>query len=249
MLRRREPSARNLGELLIRDSRMSREGQLIERLQAEPEQNIVIVFENRLERLPLGHRRVLGRQFLHAAEGEIELNLKRLLAAERAVVVEDGYALGWRREPGASLIGHTRDKVEDRGFRGAVVPGGKRLGIDHAKIRSMRVGGSKWLRMFDIGNRFIEQEGGAYAPTSGGHLRHWARVGVGDGASSWRGRPTKPGDGDRHRAAGHRPLSALKTLCYSAKRGRQGNQMGAGRDVKGKPRQMETALVASKERT
>jgi hypothetical protein len=41
------------------------------------------VFENRLERLPLGDRRVFGRQFLHPVKGEIELNLKRLLAAER----------------------------------------------------------------------------------------------------------------------------------------------------------------------
>jgi hypothetical protein len=76
---------------------------------------------------------VLGREFLHPAKGDIELNLKRLLAAERAVVVEDRYLLGWRRELGASLICHTRDKIEDRGSRGAVVPGAKRLGIDHAK--------------------------------------------------------------------------------------------------------------------
>jgi hypothetical protein len=29
------------------------------------------------------------------------------------------------------LLCHTRDKVEDRGFRRAVVPGGKRLTIRH----------------------------------------------------------------------------------------------------------------------
>ena len=133
MLRRCEPSARNLDELLIRDSSVGRERQFIERLQAEPEERVVIVFEDRLEGLTLGHRRVLGRQFLDPVKGEKQLSLKRLLAAERAVVVECRDALGWRRELGASLLCHTSDKVEDRGFRRAVVPGGKRLGIDHAK--------------------------------------------------------------------------------------------------------------------
>jgi hypothetical protein len=61
------------------------------------------------------------------------LDLKRLLAAERAVVVEDCYALGWRRELGAARLCHTRVKVEDRGFRGALVPGGERLRIDQAE--------------------------------------------------------------------------------------------------------------------
>jgi hypothetical protein len=120
---------------------VGREGQLIKRLQAEPEERIVIVFENRLERLPIGHRRVFGRQFLHPVKGEIELNLKGLLTAERAIVVEDRYALGWRRELRASFLRNARDKAEDRGFCGAVVPGGERLRIDHAKIRSMRVSG------------------------------------------------------------------------------------------------------------
>ena len=77
------------------------------------------MFEDRLEGLALGHRRVLGRQFLDPVKGEKELGLKRLLAAERAVVVEDRYALGSRRELGASRLRHTRDKVEDRGFAAA----------------------------------------------------------------------------------------------------------------------------------
>jgi len=72
-------------------------------------------------------RPLLGRQFLHAGKGEIELDLKRLLAAERAVV-----ALGWWCELGAARLCHTRDKVEDRGFRGALVPGGE-LRIDRAE--------------------------------------------------------------------------------------------------------------------
>ena len=98
---------------------MGRERQLIERLQAESPNSVLYrSLENRLERLPLGHRRVCGRQVLHPVKGEIELNLKRLLAAERPVVVENRYALGSWRELGASLFCHTRDKVEDRPFRG-----------------------------------------------------------------------------------------------------------------------------------
>jgi hypothetical protein len=53
MLRRREPSARDFVELLVRYARMSGEGQLIERLQAETEERIIIVFEDRLEGLAL----------------------------------------------------------------------------------------------------------------------------------------------------------------------------------------------------
>src|SRR6202453_373985 len=92
MLRGREPSARNLDKLLVRNPRVGCERQFIKRLQAEPKERVVIVFEDRLERLPLGHCRVFGREFLHASKGEIELSLKRLVAAERAIVVEDGYA-------------------------------------------------------------------------------------------------------------------------------------------------------------
>jgi hypothetical protein len=131
MLRRREPSTRDLDELLIRYARMGGEGQLIERLQAEAEQRIVVVFEDRLEGLTFGHRRVLGRKFLDPVEGEKELSLKRLLAAERAVIVENRDALGWRRKLASSFVRHARDKVEDRGFRRAVVPGGKRLTVYH----------------------------------------------------------------------------------------------------------------------
>jgi hypothetical protein len=110
---------------------MGRERQFIKRLRAKSEERIVIVFEDRLEGLPVGHRRVLGRQFLDPVEGEKELSLKRLLAAECAIVVERGDALGWRRKLGASVLRHPRDKVEDRGFRRAVVPGGKRRTVDH----------------------------------------------------------------------------------------------------------------------
>lgn len=60
--------------------------------------------------------RVLARQLLHAIKGEKELYLKRLLAPECPVVVKRGNAPGWRHIFGASLLCHTRDKVEIADF-------------------------------------------------------------------------------------------------------------------------------------
>jgi hypothetical protein len=73
------------------------------------------VFENRLEGLTLCHRRVLGRQFLDPVKGEKELSLKRLLAAERAIVVECGDALGWRRKlgPPSFVTRATKSRMAD----------------------------------------------------------------------------------------------------------------------------------------
>src|ERR1700741_2519940 len=100
-------------------------------LFAESKKPVVIVFEHRLERLTIAYCRVVARQLLHAVKGEKELCLKRLLAPECPVVVKCGNAPGWRHEFGAALLCHTRDKVEDRGFRRAIGPGGKRLTIRH----------------------------------------------------------------------------------------------------------------------
>ena len=69
------------------------------------ERALHVAGEERLEGLrglPLG---MLRRQRLHAVEREGELEVDRLLGPERAVVVEDGDALGGRHEAGpASLV-------------------------------------------------------------------------------------------------------------------------------------------------
>jgi hypothetical protein len=93
MLRRRKPAASNLSELFVGDARVGRERQFIERLQAEPAERIVIVFEDRLEGLSLGQHRVPGRQFLRAAKREIELNLKWLLAADALIKAVEPYVV------------------------------------------------------------------------------------------------------------------------------------------------------------
>src|SRR5579863_5095942 len=127
MFRRRQPSARDFAELLIRHARMGGESKFGQRLFAKAEERVVVAFEHRLEGWALAHRRVLRGQFLHPVEGEMELNLQRLLAAERAIVVECGDPLGWRDEIRSTLLRHAPDEVEDRRFDRAVVPGGKRL--------------------------------------------------------------------------------------------------------------------------
>jgi hypothetical protein len=131
MPRRRQPSARSLLKLLIGYARMSGESQFEQRMFAESKKRIVVVFEHGLERLTLAHCRVLARQLLHAVKGEKELYLKRPLAPECPIVVERGDPPGRRHEFGGPLLGHTLDKVEDRGFRRAIVPGGKRQTVDH----------------------------------------------------------------------------------------------------------------------
>src|SRR5271156_740479 len=106
-------------KVLIGYACMSGESQFEQRLFAESKKRTVIVFEYGLERLTLAHCRILARQLLHAVKGEKELYLKRLLAPECPVVVKRGDAPGWRHEFCASSLCHTRDKVEDCGFRGA----------------------------------------------------------------------------------------------------------------------------------
>ena len=71
-----------------------------ERVLAAGERGFQVALEQRGERLlvlPLG---MLRRERLHAVEREVELDRHRLLAPERAVVVEDGDALGGRHEIG-----------------------------------------------------------------------------------------------------------------------------------------------------
>ena len=77
----------------------------------------------RLGRLPFGMR---GPQGLHAVDNEGELHIHRLLGPQRAVVVEDGDALGLGHEVRARRICRACDERLDRGARGALAPRIKR---------------------------------------------------------------------------------------------------------------------------
>ena len=87
-------------ELVGGHAGVRRHDELDEALLAGRGERLHVAFEYRLERLrvfPLG---MLRRQRLDAVEREGELDVHRLLGPERAVVVEDGDALGWRHEVG-----------------------------------------------------------------------------------------------------------------------------------------------------
>ena len=73
--------------------------------------------------------RMHRRHRLHAIEREGQLHIHWLLDPERAVIVEGRDALVDRYEVRTALRRDTRDKVEDRRFRRAVVPGGKRIAL------------------------------------------------------------------------------------------------------------------------
>ena len=86
------------------------------------------MFQHRLERLALPQRRVLVCKLLHPVKEKEKLHLKRLLAAESAIVIERGNSLIARNESRAALRGDIRDKVQYRLFAGPFVPRGERIG-------------------------------------------------------------------------------------------------------------------------
>jgi len=77
---------------------------------------------------------VLGGRRLHLLEHEDELDIQRLLAPQRTVVVEGRNALFRRDVVLPRLVGHRLDEGDDARLRRAVVPGGKRvLGLRDAR--------------------------------------------------------------------------------------------------------------------
>jgi hypothetical protein len=89
-----------------------------------------VVLENPFERLLGLPLRVLGREGLHPVEGEDPLEVHRLLAPERAVVIERRDARFRRDELGAAAIRDGLDELDDALLDLTIVPGrqGIRLG-------------------------------------------------------------------------------------------------------------------------
>ena len=71
---------------------------------------------------------MLRRERLHAVEREVKLNGHRLLAPERAVVVEGGDAFRHRHKIGRAGFRHLLDEGDDGLLGLAVVPRGERVG-------------------------------------------------------------------------------------------------------------------------
>ena len=94
---------------------------------------------------PLG---MLRRERLYAVEREDYLEIHRLLAPERAVVVERGDALGHRHEVRRAFLRHLFDEFDDGFLCRAVVPrrqrvGGLRDGRHESHHANKR--GSEWV--------------------------------------------------------------------------------------------------------
>ena len=128
MFRGGDPVLDDLLELLRGHAGVRGHDEFHERVVAAGERGFHIALEQRGERflgLPLG---MLRRERLHAVEREVELHRHRLLAPERAVVVERGDALGDRHEVRRAFLRHLLDEVDDGLLGLAVVPRWERVG-------------------------------------------------------------------------------------------------------------------------
>jgi len=94
-----------------------------------------------LPRLLVAQRGILPRHLLPALQDVGELD-DRLLAPQRAVVVEDGDAIGRRHERRTAGRRHSRGEIDDGAFRGAVVPGIELRGHDRPSLTRERETGS-----------------------------------------------------------------------------------------------------------
>jgi hypothetical protein len=132
MLRGREPVLDDRGELVGRHSGVRREQDLDDAFLAGGREAFHVAGENGLVRLLVLPLRMLRRERLDAVEREQELEVHRLLAPQRAVVVEDGDALLRLDELGRALLRHLGDELGDRFLRRAVGPRGQRI-VDRAR--------------------------------------------------------------------------------------------------------------------
>ena len=105
--------------------------------------------------LPFG---VLGGQRLYPIKGECQLKVHRLLRPERAVVVENGDALGRVDKFGTVLGGDLLDKLHDGPLGLTVVPGGQRVGSGSRR---------RWRQRRGQGDR--QQKIGSHSITCGGN--------------------------------------------------------------------------------
>ena len=109
-----EPAACDPIELLLDHAGVRGGEELHQRLLAERMQGLVVVFDERLERLALLERWILRCELLHAVREKEDLHLHRLLAPECTVVIEGRDALGGRDIVPPALLRHACDEVDNR---------------------------------------------------------------------------------------------------------------------------------------
>ena len=127
MLRGRDPVLDDLLELLGGHARVRGHDDFDDRLFPAGERAFHVALEQRGEGFLVFPLRMLRRERLHAVEREEKLEIHRLLAPERAVVVERGDALGDRDKVRRAFLRDLRDEVDDGLFGRAVVPRRQRI--------------------------------------------------------------------------------------------------------------------------
>ena len=150
MLRGGDPVLDDPPELRGGHARVGGHDDFEQRLVAGGERGPQVPLEQRGERLlglPLG---VLRHQGLHTVECEVHLHGHRLLAPERAVVVEGGDSFGDGDKGGRAFRGHLLDEAEDALLCRPVVPGWKRVG------GRGRVCGRRGPGMTSVGESFFK---------------------------------------------------------------------------------------------
>ena len=124
----RDPFGNELPEFFGGHAGVRRHEDFADRLFAASQRAIDVALEQGSKRLLVFPLRMQRRERLDTIERKEKLEVERLLAPERAVVVEGGDALGGGHEVRRSFARHALDKRDDRLPGRAVVPGGQGIG-------------------------------------------------------------------------------------------------------------------------
>ena len=108
---------------------MRRHNQLDQAALTRCGKRLHVAIENRLEGLLLFHSGCSGAHGLYLVERKGKLNIHRVFAPQRAVIIEGRYPLRHRNKTGRTFAGHGGDKIQDRLLRLAVSPRRKRISL------------------------------------------------------------------------------------------------------------------------
>ena len=122
MLRVGDPVLHDLLELHRGHARVRGHHEFEDRVLATSGSGLQIALEQRSESFLVRPLRMLRREGFHAVQSEEELDRHRLLAPERAVVVEHGDAFGDGHEVRRAFLRHLLNKGDDGFLRRAIVP-------------------------------------------------------------------------------------------------------------------------------
>ena len=128
MLRGADPIGHRLLELLGRHAGVRRGDHLDEFLLTGRSDGLHVAREQRRERLLVLPLRMLWRQRLDSSNREERLEVQRLLAPQRPIVVEGGDALRHGHELRRAGLRDLLDELDDRFLRARVVPRRQRIG-------------------------------------------------------------------------------------------------------------------------